>query len=126
MEKEAAAIFRYLFSKEVPNKVASEYVRALEIKKIPLDERDQKLWSKISERPLLISWIDSYYALAKPQSGIRKRVQLLSAIAEASTEFADQFLPIKRSVFYLFKIGLVGMRAIVSFFLGFLYSKVLG
>jgi len=91
-----------------------------------MDERDQKLWSKISQKPFLIGLIDSYYALAKPHSSIRKRVQLLSSIAEASTNYTEVFLPQERSWLYPLKIGLVGVRAVFSFILGFIYCKVLG
>lgn len=126
MEKEAAAIFSFLFSQSIPSAISDKYIRALEIKKFSLDERDQKLWSKISQKPFLIGLVDSYYALAKPHSGIRKKVQLLSSIAEASTNYTNYFLPKKRTWFYPIKIGLVGLRAVCSFFLGFIYCKVIG
>ena len=124
MEKEAASIFEYLFSKRIPENVAQLYERGLQLKNIPMDETDGKLWSRISQRPMLIGLVDGYYALAKPKSGIRKRVQLLSAIAEASTDYTDSFLPQDRSIFYLIKIGLVGCRGVTAFVLGFFYCKI--
>lgn len=126
MEKEAAAIFEYLFKQNIPETIAAEYSRALGIKRIALDDHDQKIWSKISQKPTLIALVDSYYALTKPQSGIRKKVQLLSAITEATTDYTEHFLPMERSVFYPVKIGLVGIRAVLSFFLGFIYCKIFG
>lgn len=119
-------IYRYLFGKQIPEELSDRYVEAVSCLHLKMPDEDSDLWSIIMRRTWMLPYIESYHALANPQSGIRKRVQLLNAIAEGSPHEAERFLPQKESPFYLIRIGLVGTRAVLSCFFGWILNLMYG
>ena len=126
LAQEAKIIFKFLLVKEPSQKFIDRYVAASQVKQISLDADDEKLLVAILKRPWIVGHVDSFFALTKSKSGVRQKVQLANAIAEASPEYAELFLPQEFGFSKLFTIGFTGLRAVLSFVLGFFIVKVYG
>lgn len=70
-------------------------------------------------RPWAVTPLDAACGILRPRDPLRQRLLLLTAILEASPEYADHFLPRRLSWFGLFvllpaRVALAGLRAVVG------------
>jgi hypothetical protein len=65
-----------------------------------------------------IGFVDAGLAVSRPDSVVRTRLLVLSAILEASPELADMFLPTPKPAIYAAYAALVGLRAALKAAIG--------
>jgi len=124
LETEARIFTRYLINREASPQVIELYKTAMVASE--QSEADKKLLSFMVSHPASIGLIDAGLVFHNPSSEARRRLYVLFAILEASTEHHDLFLPVKRSPLYGFVIMYSGIRAVCKAALGLLVVKVVG
>lgn len=121
---QAILFTKYLIGKMPDKQSIALYSQA--IKQDELTVSDKKVLSFMLRWPRLIGFIDAGLALTSPHSEVRRRIYVMFAILESQPLFWRDFLPVKRSGWYVFFILLVGLRSIVRAVGGILIVKVLG
>jgi hypothetical protein len=123
LEKESRIFTRYLTGRDVTSQAGRLY-RAATHGSNP-DDDDKKLLNFMVAHPWSIGLIDAGLVFHRPASEARRRLYVMLAILEASTEYCDIFLPKKRNLFYLLVIFYAGLRAVVKAGLGLLLVKAM-
>ncbi|HLP21885.1 MAG TPA: hypothetical protein VK174_16340, partial [Chitinophagales bacterium] len=106
--------------------VAADFALAVDKLDIHLTDTEQNAYKKMLDSSLLLRSVDSAMAITKSQSQIRKRIFVMVALLECTTENLEYFLPQQRSVFYFFIIGLRVVRGFMFAILGLIIIKLLG
>jgi len=117
-------LFRYLFNSTCPQDILESYSRAVDAKSLYFNDRENRVWEKMLKTPRLIGPFESYLAIVNPSSSIRKRIQLMSAIAESHRDYGHYFLPRQFSTWDVFRVIVVGIQSVFSFILGVLLWNV--
>jgi len=125
LSKEAHLIGTYLLNKNLDEKVIKLYVQAMQATDFSYLPKDRKILRLLSKRGFLLPYIDAGLAILFPNSVIRQKILIMTAIIETQPQYSHLFLNKKRNFFYLFIIGWVGMRSILKAILGVLLVKVL-
>ena len=123
LEKQARTFTRYLIHKDVNSQAIQLYKVAMRNSKP--DNTDNKLLNFMMSHPSCIGLIDAGLVFHNSSSEVRRRLYVMLAILEASTEYYDLFLPKKRSPFYVFVILYSRIRAILKATLGLILVKVI-
>lgn len=114
-----ASIFtRYLCGQDATEAIASRYSQALDATTAFFSHNDQQLLDFIEKHPWSVGSIDGALALVRPNSEVRRRIFLLLALLESSTDYTSYFLPQDRSAWYLLAIFGDGLRAVYRVFIG--------
>jgi NADH dehydrogenase len=109
LRAEARHFSRYLLGVDVTEEIATRYAAA-----------HQRLFTEPVDRvtqftrryPSTIAFLDAAMSLTRTRQGLRKRILLMTAIMEASSIYADWFLPRRRSLASsAVRIGWAGVRA---------------
>ncbi|MGL5890962.1 MAG: hypothetical protein ACRC3B_13830 [Bacteroidia bacterium] len=113
---EADVFGRYLLGGKMPDSKSIElYLKAAAMRKYETaSAREQKILALALRHPWLVGLLDSALALSNSESLLRQKLLLMSAILETRPQYAHLFLPQRRSFFYLFYVGLVGVRAVAK------------
>ena len=123
-DREAQILSKYLVGKECSVEMAERYADAVNKLNAWLSTSEQSIWDKMLANSIYLKMVDSGLAITNPQSALRKRIFIMLAILEASRDFAESFLPQKRSIFYLIPLGFrAGLSALYLVF-GTLFVKV--
>lgn len=114
MVKEEAITFgKYLLSGETPDdKSTALYEAAHQHRKIEVPAAEKKLFEFALRNRWAIGAIDGALAFKNPEHVIRRKLLVMSAVLECRPQYADLFIPQKRSFFYLFAFGWIGFRAV--------------
>lgn len=123
LEKEARLFTRYLIHRDA-NPQAIRLYKATMSNSKP-DNTDKKLLNFMVSHPSSIGFIDAGLVFHNSSSEARRRLYVMFAILEASSEYYDFFLPKKRSPFYILVIFYSGVRAIIKAGLGLIFVKVI-
>ncbi len=123
LELEASLFTRYLIGRDISPQASRLYITAVGSSKP--NTADKKLLDFMVKHPRSIGLIDAGLVIHNSTSEARRRLYVMLAILEASTENHDLFLPTKRNPFYIFAVGLSGLRAVVKAVLGLLLVKVI-
>ena len=124
MELEANIIAAYLLGGEKPLKeVLDLYLKAIEIKKLQLSEKEKRVWHFMMRNNWSITYIDAALAFSSQPSNIRKRLLVMLAILETIPEYTHLFLSRKRPFLYHLYIVLVGFRAVCKTIVGYVILK---
>jgi hypothetical protein len=119
MKEEAITFGKYLLSGETPDeKSIALYEAAHEHKNLSVPPAEQKLFSFAVRNRWALGAIDGALAFKNPDHIVRRKLLLMSAILESRPQYADLFIPKKRSVFYLIVFGWIGFRAICKAIFG--------
>lgn len=121
---EAQVFCQYLTGRDALPEIVDRYttiIRTTPGQKV--SEHDKKLMLALLSHPSLIPFIDGGLALHNPRSEIRRRIYTLFAILESSPEYAPNFLPQSRSLFYILVIILLGVKTILHSVLGFILVR---
>lgn len=109
---EAERIGNYLLGIAVSDSEKNTYVDAMKKLNIQFSKYEQALWEKMLKSKSNMACIDAALALKEPNNNTRRKLFTMLAILEASPTYTSYFLSRNFSVFYIFKIGLVGIRAV--------------
>lgn len=108
---EAKAFGRYIVGREITERAAELYARALA--DTGETGRDavaifaaQHEWS--------VGPLDAALALVRPGAPLRRRLLLMAAILEAQTDYCDDFLPLERRPLYAARIAAAVLRNAVQ------------
>lgn len=123
LEKEARMFTRYLIHRGA-NPQAIRLYQAAMSNSNP-DSTDKKLLNLMLSHPSSIGFIDAGLVFHNSTSEARRRLYVMLAILEASSEYYDCFLPKKRSPIYMLVIAYSGIRAVTKAGLGLLLVKVI-
>jgi hypothetical protein len=111
LRDEGTRFGRYLLGEGVPAVLVERYVAAMRSMDLVAGGRDRRLLGLVTRHPRLLGIVDGGLALRRPGSVIRTKLLVMSAILEATPEFASSFLPVRRSRFYFVRAALVCVRA---------------
>ena len=125
-EGEAQILSRYLIGKDCSAAVAADFALAIDKLNINLTEAETNAYRKMLASGFVMRSVDSALALTKSPSLIRKRIFVMLALLECTTENTSYFLPQPRSIFYFFIIGLRVVRGFAFAIIGLLIIKLLG
>lgn len=125
LQREAQSLSEYFLNTTATPLAVSLYTEASSAQPITLSKPEKKLWNMALDYPFLWPLIDAGLGLHGRKSAIRQKIFLFLGIAECVPEWADSFLPQKKSflktisffLLYLFKSVL---HSILGFFLVFL------
>lgn len=121
-----AVIFtKYLIGKQPDSQSINLYSQALARGATP-STYDLKILSFIQKYPFWVGCVDGGLALISPHSEVRRRIYIMFAILESQPLFWRDFLPIKRSGWYLFFILFAGLRAVFRAIIGIVIIKIIG
>jgi hypothetical protein len=85
----------------------------------PVCDRDAALVTFARRHPWSIPFLDAACGLLRPRSLLRMKILIMSAVLEASPEFADEFLPRDTGRAKLvFSLGVLGLAAVTRTVLG--------
>ncbi len=113
MKEEAITFGKYLLSGETPDeKSIALYEAAHQHKKIEVSIAEKKLFEFALRKRWAIGAIDGALAFKNPEHVIRRKLLVMSAVLECRPQYADLFIPKKRSFFYIVAFGWIGFRAV--------------
>ena len=101
----------YLLRKPPSELLVARYAAAMEVLHPHVNQSDGRLLRLVQDHVQVLSLVDSGLALVRPDSVIRTKLLVMSAILEATPEHADSFLPVGRSTGYVPYAAYVGLRA---------------
>lgn len=116
--QEAEQISNYLLGTPIQDSEKNTYADAMQKLNIQFSVYEQALWSSMLKSKWKMACIDAGLALKEPNNNARKKLFTMLAILEASPNYTKHFLSRKFSFFYLFKVGLAGIRAVVRASIG--------
>ena len=120
---EAEKIGYYLLSIPIQNSEKNTYSEAMQQLEIPLSNYEKLLWKTMLKSKWRMACIDAGLALKEPANNVRRKIFTMLAILEASPNYSTYFFSRKFSFFYLFKIGLVGIRSVIRALVGLIFIK---
>jgi hypothetical protein len=123
LEEEAKIFTGYLIGRDVSTQAIQIYKAAMSNSEP--NDTDKKLLRFMVSHPWSIGFIDAGLVFHDSYSEARRRLYVMLAILEATTENSDLFLTTKRGPFYIFVIAYTGVRAVFKAALGLLLVKVL-
>jgi hypothetical protein len=115
---EAEQIGNYLLGISILDAEKNTYQRAMLMLNISFSPYEQALWNSMLISKWRMGCIDAALALKDPNNSTRRKLFTMLAILEASPTYTAYFFSRKFSIFYLFKIGLVGIRAVLRAMIG--------
>lgn len=101
---------RYLLGDELAPLLVDRYVAAMRSLELSIDRRDRDLLDLVKHHPRLLGLVDGGLALRRPQSAIRTKLLVMSAILEATPEHMAAFDPVRRRRTYLLYASYVAVR----------------
>jgi hypothetical protein len=127
LHAEAVAFTRYLLRVDPTSEVTVRYVAANRaLLSEPPTARDCALLETCLARPWTLPFLDAAEARRDPPSLLRKKVLVLSAVLETTTQFAPHFLPLKRWGPALFlELGFLGSLAVFRMLGGMVLVRAL-
>ena len=128
MTKQEAIVFgKYLLHGEIPDeKSVALYEAAHKHRNIEVKESEKKLLGFALRNRWALGAIDGALAFKNPDHVIRKKLLVMSAVLECRPNYADLFIPKKRSFFYFFVFGWIGFRAVCKAMFGRILLLVAG
>lgn len=115
---EAEQIGKYLLGVSIQDSEKATYADAMDKLNIQFSNYEQLLWNSMLKSKWRMACIDAGLALKEPNNNARRKLFTMLAILEASPNYTHYFLSRNFSFFYLFKVGLVGTRAVVRAMIG--------
>ena len=120
---EAEQITNYLLSVPVQESERNKYVDAMQKLNIQFSEYENALWKSMMKSKWRMASIDAGLAFKEPNNQARRKLFTMLAILEASPSYTSYFLSKNYSFFYIFNLGLVGIRAVWRAMIGILIVK---
>ncbi|CAN5529501.1 hypothetical protein BH10BAC1_BH10BAC1_02680 [soil metagenome] len=115
---EAERISNYLLAIPIQDSEKNTYADAMQKLNIQFSVYEQALWNSMLKSKWKMACIDAGLAFKEPNNNARRKLFTMLAVLEASPNYTKYFLSRNFSFFYLFKVGLVGIRAVVRASIG--------
>lgn len=94
LEEEASLLGRYLVGREPSPELCERYARAHRtLLAGPTDPRDLALMRFVHRHPWSLGPLDAACGLLRPGRLLRNKILVMAAVLEATTDFAEHFLP---------------------------------
>jgi hypothetical protein len=122
---EAERFGRYLAGRPIEPHLVDRYVAAMEQLRPTIGARDRRRIRLALAHPRLIGFVDGGLALRDPHSVLRWKLVAMSAILEATPDYADAYLPRHRLPRYAVYAAFVGLRAAVRSAIGIVLVSLL-
>lgn len=122
--REAIVLGRYLVFDTIPLELQERYYLGLQYSNIQEDE-SLKHFEKALKNPWMLPYFDAAYALTKPNCLLRKRIFLMLAIVESSTDYCHLFLQNDARIIDYIKFAAIGLRSIFRALAGLIFLKLL-
>ena len=119
LEREAIAFSRYLLGVMPDDTVVDLYKRGAAALQDCTGGREERIVRLARINATLAGALDGALALRDPQSLLRRKLHLLSAILETRPAYADRYLGRDRPPLYALCVLYFGVRAIAQACLGF-------
>ncbi len=120
-QTEGQILGRYIIGENISETALLRYAEGIE--KIHLSQ-DSKIVEKVLRKPFLLPIIDAGLTLLNRHHPLLRRLMLMFAILETMPDYAFHFLAKKRSILYLFRIFLYGIRGVFLAIIGLIYLKL--
>lgn len=120
---EAEQITNYLLSVPVQESEKNKYADAMQQLNIQFSDYETALWNSMMKSKWRMASIDAGLALKEPNNQVRRKLFTMLAILEASPNYTSYFLSRNYSFFYIFKLGVVGIRAMWRAMIGVVIVK---
>ncbi|HAS43995.1 MAG TPA: hypothetical protein DCS93_26190 [Microscillaceae bacterium] len=125
LQQEAEILARYLIRKKPTTKVVDLYVKAMQTVTLTYLPKDYTLLKLIIRKRFLLPYIDAGLGISVPNSVIRHKLLIMSAIVETQPQYASLFLNRKRSKLYWLVVGWVGLRSVGKAMVGWILLKLI-
>lgn len=100
-ERDEARVFsRQVLRLQLDDACVERYVQAVRLRAKPVNARDERVLRFARRHPRAVPLLDGALALLRPEFALHQRLLALSAIAEATPQGAELFLPVDRSRAY--------------------------
>jgi hypothetical protein len=94
LELEARVFSRYLVGRVAPDGLLARYADAVRtLLAVPGGTADEAILDFVRRHPWSVSLLDAACALVRPRARLREKLLVMAAVLEASTDFAEEFLP---------------------------------
>lgn len=125
LRHEAAIFSKYLIGVAPDDQAVTIYVKALQHRPGDVSKIDQARLRFVRNNPWMVRFVDSGLALVDPSSEVRRRIYTMFSVLEASPQYHNKFLPARRKWWYIFVIGLIGVKGLLKTAIGALVVKVI-
>lgn len=126
MPKEFEIFSRYLV-RDLPGKhIKQRYEKIINASNSQTSASDTRILNFALNHPWSVGMLDGGSALIRPHTELRRRLYVLTAILEATPEYAHLFMTQQRSPLYLVVILFSGIRACLRAIAGIIFIKILG
>ena len=115
---EAEQISNYLLPVPVQDSEKRTYADSMQKLDIRFSKYEQALWNNMLRSKWRMACIDAGLALKQPNNNVRRKLFTMLAILETSPNYTSYFLSQNFSIFYLFKLFVVVLRAIFRAIVG--------
>ncbi|WP_435354164.1 hypothetical protein [Emticicia sp. SJ17W-69] len=123
---EASLFAKYLGAIVADERLLEKYIDAIKKLSIILTEEEEKILIKLVKEPFFLPFVDAGWALLKPQSNIRKRILVMSALIETEPNYTNLFLVEKNIAFPRIRLIFRGIAALLKGVLGTVLIVILG
>lgn len=121
---EADRLSKYLLGSAAPHAARQAYWKAVERLGCEMNGAESRAWERMMRSSFLLRCVDAGFALLRPASVLRKRIFIMLAVLETEPSLADHFLPQEHSGFFLVRVMLRMVRAVVCAMIGILLVKM--
>ncbi len=121
---EANRLSKYLVGSTAPHAAQQAYWKAVDRLGCEMDGVECRAWERMMRSSFLLRCVDAGLALLRPASVLSKRIFIMLAVLETEPSLADHFLPQERSGFFLVRVMLRMVRAVVCAVIGILLVKM--
>jgi len=121
---EAKVFGRYLINQKPGAAAVNLYAANIKASGTTYTKKEKKLLRLCLNHPWLTGLVDGGLAIVNPTSALRRRIYIMLAILESSPDYANYFLPRRRSMLYILVVLFAGARAVVKAILGTILVKV--
>lgn len=119
MRNEAITFGKYLLSGKSPDEKSIALYEAAHVHRpIEVPDTERKLLAFALRNRWALGAIDGALAFKNPDHVIRRKLLVMSAILECRPQYAELFIPEKRSFLYIFAFGWIGFRAVCKAIFG--------
>jgi hypothetical protein len=125
LRHEAVIFSNYLIGVAPDDPATSLYIKALRYRPGDVSKIDKARLAFVRNNPWMVRFVDSGLALVDPSSEVRRRIYIMFSVLEASPHYHNKFLPARRKWWYIFVVGLIGVKGVLKTAIGAVVVKAI-